>query len=56
MRFPGESGVHLYCARLFGDREALGKARELIDKHGYHRRDAELRDAEIALGVVSSGG
>jgi tetratricopeptide (TPR) repeat protein len=50
------ANVHLYRARLFGDREALAGARELIDKHGYHRRDAELRDAEIALGVVSLGG
>jgi hypothetical protein len=45
-----QADILLYRARLFRDRTALAKARELIDRHGYHRRDAELRDAEAALG------
>lgn len=45
-----QADILLYRARLFRDRSALAKARELIDRHGYHRRDAELRDAEAALG------
>ena len=28
----------------------LAEARRLIEKHGYHRRDEELQDAEAALG------
>jgi hypothetical protein len=37
--------VHLHRARLFKDRAALDKARELIAQFGYHRRDQELADA-----------
>jgi hypothetical protein len=40
--------VHLHRVRLFRDREALAKAAKLIDECGYHRRDAELADAEEA--------
>ena len=50
--------IHLHRARLFF-REAkypwqspqhdLDEARRLINKHGYHRRDEELADAEAAL-------
>jgi tetratricopeptide (TPR) repeat protein len=40
--------VHLHRARLFHDQEELGKARELIEHCGYHRRDPELADAEQA--------
>ncbi|HJQ40986.1 MAG TPA: NB-ARC domain-containing protein, partial [Thermoanaerobaculia bacterium] len=43
--------IHLYRARLFRDREELKKARTLIDRCGYHRRDEELRDAEQALSL-----
>jgi hypothetical protein len=45
-----QADILFYRARLFRDRTALAKARALIDRHGYHRRDAELRDAEAALG------
>ncbi len=38
--------IALTTARLFKDRKALTEARLLIDKHGYHRRDGELQDAE----------
>jgi hypothetical protein len=38
--------VHLYRGRLFRDRAELSKAREAIDRLGYHRRDGELADAE----------
>ena len=41
--------IHLYRARLFGDRAELDKARALIEKHGYNRRLPELHDAEAAL-------
>lgn len=47
--------VHLYRARLFfreslaEAREELQKARVLIERCGYHRRDEELRDAEAAI-------
>jgi hypothetical protein len=44
-----QADILLYRARLFRDRDALEKARALIDRHGYHRRDEELRDAEAAL-------
>ena len=40
--------VHLHRARLFRDKESLGKARTLIEACGYHRRDEELADAEEA--------
>jgi tetratricopeptide (TPR) repeat protein len=47
--------VHLYRARLFfrenrdEARQELQKARELIERCGYHRRDEELRDAEAVI-------
>ena len=53
--------ILLTRARLFGmakegahypwgsPREDLAEARRLIEKHGYHRRDEELADAEAAL-------
>ena len=47
--------VHLYRARLFfrenreEAREELQKARTLIERCGYHRRDEELRDAEVVI-------
>jgi hypothetical protein len=40
--------VLLTRARLFRDRGALAEARRLIERHGYHRRDEELADAEEA--------
>jgi tetratricopeptide (TPR) repeat protein len=43
-----QADIHLYLARLFRDRAALAEARRLIEKHGYHRRDGELADAEAA--------
>ncbi len=43
--------IHLHRARLFRDRKELQKARALIERCGYHRRDEELRDAEQALGL-----
>lgn len=47
--------VHLHRARLFfrenrdEAREELNKARALIERCGYHRRDEELRDAEAVI-------
>ncbi|HEX9982952.1 MAG TPA: TIR domain-containing protein [Thermoanaerobaculia bacterium] len=47
--------VHLYRARLFfrenrdEAREELQKARVLIERCGYHRRDEELRDAASVI-------
>jgi tetratricopeptide (TPR) repeat protein len=47
--------VHLYRARLFfrenreEARAELSKARALIERCGYHRRDEELRDAEAVI-------
>ncbi len=47
--------IHLYRARLFfrenrdEAREELKKARALIERCGYHRRDEELRDAEAVI-------
>jgi hypothetical protein len=38
--------IHLHPARLFRDRAELAKARDLIQKHGYGRRNDELEDAE----------
>jgi tetratricopeptide (TPR) repeat protein len=52
--------VHLYRARLFfrdnlnEAREELKKARDLIERCGYHRRDEELRDAEAVIGTVQA--
>jgi hypothetical protein len=43
-----QADILLYRARLFHDRGALAEARRLIEKHGYHRRDEELADAEAA--------
>lgn len=43
-----QADIQLTRARLFRDREALAEARRLIEKHGYHRRDGELEDAEEA--------
>jgi tetratricopeptide (TPR) repeat protein len=43
-----QADIHLTRARLFRDRVALAEARRLIEKHGYHRRDGELADAEAA--------
>jgi hypothetical protein len=40
--------IHLHRARLFRNRAELAKARELIQKHGYGRRNEELEDAETA--------
>ena len=40
--------IHLHRARLFRDRAELAKARELIEKHGYGRRNEELEDAKAA--------
>lgn len=40
--------VHLHRARMFRDQAELGKARELIEKHGYWRRREELADATEA--------
>ena len=42
--------IALYRARLFHDRSALAKARELIESCGYGRRLPELQDAESAAG------
>ncbi|HET8773007.1 MAG TPA: SEFIR domain-containing protein [Thermoanaerobaculia bacterium] len=53
--------VHLYRARLFfrknldEAREELKKARALIERCGYHRRDEELRDAEAVIGRSGTG-
>ena len=55
-----QADIHLTRARLFGGmkgdkypwgspQDDLAEARRLIDKHGYHRRDEELADAEEAL-------
>ena len=41
--------IHLHRARLFRDQAELAKARDLIEKHGYGRRQEELEDAEAAL-------
>lgn len=43
-----QADIQLYRARLFHDCAALAEARRLIKKHGYHRRDGELADAEEA--------
>jgi hypothetical protein len=50
--------IHLYRARLFfcdkpypwqSPQQDLAEARRLVEKHGYHRRDEELADAESAI-------
>ncbi len=38
-----------FCDDLDTARQNLADARHLIEKHGYHRRDEELADAEEAL-------
>jgi hypothetical protein len=43
-----QADILLYRARLFRDRTTLREARRLIEKHGYHRRNEELADAEAA--------
>jgi len=43
-----QADIQLTRARLFHDHVALAEARRLIEKHGYHRRDEELADAEAA--------
>lgn len=43
-----QADIQLTRARLFRDRAALAEARRLIEKHGYHRRNGELADAEAA--------
>jgi len=43
-----QADIQLTRARLFRHRAALVEARRLIVKHGYHRRDEELADAEAA--------
>jgi hypothetical protein len=43
-----QADIQLTRARLFRDPAALAEARRLIEKHGYHRRDGELADAEAA--------
>jgi hypothetical protein len=48
-----QADIQLTRARLFRDRTALAEARRLIEKHGYHRRDEELADAEAALSSLS---
>jgi len=40
--------IHLHHARFFRDKESLAKARKLIEQCGYHRRDEEIADAELA--------
>lgn len=35
--------------RRMSPEAAIAEARRLIEKHGYHRRDQELADAEAAL-------
>jgi hypothetical protein len=44
--------ILLTRARLFHDLQALAGARKLIEQCGYHRRDGELADAEVALGAT----
>jgi hypothetical protein len=43
--------IHLHRARLFHDKEALQKARVLIEQCGYWRRKEELEDADVAAMV-----
>ena len=57
-----QADILLTRARLFfpqdpaGARADLLKARQLIDEHGYHRRDGELADAEAWLGRIGKEG
>ncbi len=44
-----QAEVLLYRARLFRDREALVRARGVIEKVGYERRVRELEDAEVVM-------
>jgi hypothetical protein len=44
--------IALTRARLFNDKDALKKARVLIDECGYGRRLPELKDAERRLGLA----
>lgn len=48
-----QADVCLYRARLFKDKDALKRARELIEECEYFRRLRELEDAEAELGVVA---
>jgi hypothetical protein len=41
--------VLLTRARLFRNCDALAKAKELVERCGYHRRDGEITDAEEAV-------
>ena len=45
-----------FCEDLATAKNNLAEARRLIEKHGYHRRDQELEDAEAALGVAQETG
>jgi hypothetical protein len=45
--------IWLHRGRLFRDKAALAKAREIINKCGYHRRDGELADAEADFANLS---
>ena len=53
-----QADILLTRARLFfredlaTAKDNLAEARRLIEKHGYHRRDQELKDAETALRVA----
>jgi hypothetical protein len=49
-----QADIHLTRARLFRDPTALAAARDLIQSHGYHRRDEELADAQSALRACES--
>jgi tetratricopeptide (TPR) repeat protein len=40
--------IALHRARLFGDKDALKQARDIIEQCGYWRRKEELIDAEVA--------
>ncbi|MEE8583955.1 MAG: hypothetical protein V3T83_03790, partial [Acidobacteriota bacterium] len=44
-----QSRLHHAQGNLDAARQALSQVRELIQKHGYHRRDAELEAAEEAV-------
>jgi hypothetical protein len=48
-----QADIQLTRARLFRDPAALAAARDLIHRHGYHRRDGELADAEAAFGPAN---
>jgi nucleoside phosphorylase/tetratricopeptide (TPR) repeat protein len=42
------ANILLHRARLFRDKPALARARILVEQCGYHRRDGELADTEVA--------